>query len=271
MAALVSSQENASVAAPLAIDGDASTRWSSAFADFEWIAVDLGAAVSIDRVRIRFEYASSRRYTLQVSDTGRFWNTVYTENAGPLGPVTADVSGLNSRARYVRLYSTERNTPYGISVYEFDVFGDADPGCSAQKSIVSLYSGKALDVSTVSSQNGANIHQWTNDGGANQKWELLPIGANQYQLRALHSAKCADIAGPSNQDGANIHQWDCHSGTSQRWNLEQVAPGQHRLVNVYSGKCLDVAEFSQNNGGNIHQWACSGSPNQTWILSDVSL
>ncbi len=38
-----SSTENAGTAAGLAVDGNAGTRWSSAFSDPQWIQVDLGA------------------------------------------------------------------------------------------------------------------------------------------------------------------------------------------------------------------------------------
>ncbi|WP_239094940.1 discoidin domain-containing protein, partial [Planotetraspora silvatica] len=45
-----SSVENPGAPASAAVDGDLGTRWSSAFADPQWIQVDLGATATIDQV-----------------------------------------------------------------------------------------------------------------------------------------------------------------------------------------------------------------------------
>ncbi|MBV8865718.1 MAG: RICIN domain-containing protein, partial [Acidobacteriaceae bacterium] len=42
-------------------------------------------------------------------------------------------------------------------------------------SIIPLNSGKCLDVTGVSTKNGATIQQWTCTGGENQKWQLVPF------------------------------------------------------------------------------------------------
>jgi hypothetical protein len=39
-------------------------------------------------------------------------------------------------------------------------------------SIVNVNSGKALDVAGISTENGANVHQWADVGGDNQHWQL---------------------------------------------------------------------------------------------------
>jgi mannan endo-1,4-beta-mannosidase len=268
-AAYASSSETTALGPELAIDSSSSTRWSSAFADPQWLALDLGADTHIDRVVLSFEAAASKSYSLLVSDTGRLWNTVYTQTNGAPGPVTVEIAGVNSRARHVQLYSTARTTNWGVSLFDFAVYGDTNAACSSTYRIESVHSQKAVDVAGVSTADGANIQQWSYGGGANQQWTLESTGLNQYQIKSVHSGKCLDIAGPSSADGANVHQWTCHTGTSQRWNFELVASGRHRLVNVYSGKCLDVAGFSTQNGGNLQQWSCSGSANQQWLLSSV--
>src|SRR5687768_12626723 len=48
---LASSVEGAGTPAAAAVDGDPGTRWSSTFADPQWIRVDLGATAAIDQVR----------------------------------------------------------------------------------------------------------------------------------------------------------------------------------------------------------------------------
>jgi hypothetical protein len=133
--------------------------------------------------------------------------------------------------------------------------------------IISLHSGKALDVANWSTANGGNVQQWAYGGGNNQAWTitLTRFGA---EIRNAHSGKCLDVAGPSNADGANVHQWDCHSGTSQRWQPNEVYVGgvaYTKYVNAATGKCLDVANWSLADGGNIQQWTCGAAQaNQLW-------
>src|SRR4249920_3563661 len=50
-----------------AVDGDPGTRWSSAFRDSQWIAVDLGAMTEITRVRLSWEAAYAAAYRIEVS------------------------------------------------------------------------------------------------------------------------------------------------------------------------------------------------------------
>src|SRR4051812_14207513 len=58
--ATASSVENAGTPASAAFDGNAGTRWASAFADPQWIQVDLGAAATISQVVLTWEAASAK-------------------------------------------------------------------------------------------------------------------------------------------------------------------------------------------------------------------
>lgn len=106
--------------AELAVDGNAGTRWSSAWSDPEWIAVDLGASYDLDRVVIDWEAAFGSGYEIQTSPDGETWTTVHTVTDGDGGFDELDVSGT---AQHVRLYLTERATQWGFSLYELEVFG----------------------------------------------------------------------------------------------------------------------------------------------------
>ncbi|GII52545.1 endo-1,3-beta-glucanase [Planotetraspora thailandica] len=115
-----SSTENGSFTAPNATDGNTATRWSSAFADPQWIRVDLGSTRSINRVVLNWEAAYGRAFQVQTSADGASWTTVYSTTTGTGGVQTLNVSGSG---RYVRVYGTQRATPYGYSLYEFQVYG----------------------------------------------------------------------------------------------------------------------------------------------------
>ena len=105
-----------------AVDGAASTRWSSAWGrDPQWIAVDLGRSVEIDRVKLIWEAAYAKSYQIQVSEDAAHWTDIYDTRAGHGG--TEDLTGLHGWGRYVRLYGTARATQWGYSLYEFKVYG----------------------------------------------------------------------------------------------------------------------------------------------------
>ncbi|SDL27692.1 glycosyl hydrolase [Nonomuraea jiangxiensis] len=118
--ALASSAENGGLPATNAVDGKANTRWSSKFSDPQWLQVDLGKTTKIKKVVINWERSYARAFKIQTSNNGLRWNNVYSTTAGRGGEQTIQVSG---NARYVRLYATKRSTQYGVSVWEFQVFG----------------------------------------------------------------------------------------------------------------------------------------------------
>ncbi|WP_328952244.1 discoidin domain-containing protein (plasmid) [Streptomyces sp. NBC_00184] len=115
-----SSQENGGTPATAAVDGDNGTRWSSAFADPQWIKVDLGSTASVSQIALKWEAAYAKGYRIEFSTDDSTWSTAYSTTTSPGGTETLNVSG---NARYVRLTGTTRATQYGYSLWEFQVFG----------------------------------------------------------------------------------------------------------------------------------------------------
>ena len=105
-----------------AVDGNASTRWSSEFSDPQWIAVDLGGLFSIDRVVLNWEAAYPAEYQLLFSDDGQNWRLErqIVDQARAAHIDDFQVSGIG---RYVGIYGVRRDTPYGYSLWEFEVYG----------------------------------------------------------------------------------------------------------------------------------------------------
>lgn len=116
-----SSAESDLFLAPNAVDGNLTTRWSSKFSDPQWIYVDLGASYQIEAVRLKWELACAKIYAIQVSDDAQNWSNVYYTSSGQGG--TEEITGLNARARYVRMYGSKRYREWGYSLWEFEVFG----------------------------------------------------------------------------------------------------------------------------------------------------
>ncbi len=117
--ATASSLENASFPASNAVDGNTGTRWSSAFSDPQWLQVDLGSAQSICGVTLNWEAAYATAFQIQTSNDAANWTSIYSTTTGTGGTQNLSVSGSG---RYIRMYGTTRATPYGYSLWEFQVF-----------------------------------------------------------------------------------------------------------------------------------------------------
>ncbi|MEU2659366.1 glycosyl hydrolase family 8 [Streptomyces sp. NPDC007325] len=116
-----SSVEGAGFAPGLAVDGSTGTRWASLEGvDPQWIRIDLGANHTVSRVKLDWEAAYAKTYRIQTSADGTTWTDIHTTTTGD-GAV--DDLAVSGSGRYVRMYGTGRGTPYGYSLWEFQVYG----------------------------------------------------------------------------------------------------------------------------------------------------
>lgn len=104
-----------------AVDRDPQSRWASASADQQWLAVDLGQVQPLGRVVLRWEAAHARSYRIEVSDDGGKWRKVYERSDCP-GGVEEIALPAGVKGRFVRVYGLSRATGYGYSLFEVEVY-----------------------------------------------------------------------------------------------------------------------------------------------------
>jgi thermitase len=135
--------------------------------------------------------------------------------------------------------------------------------------VVNVNSNKCLDVTGVSTANGAIIQQWSCGGGDHQKWQIEVASAGLYRLRAMHSGRVMDVFNGSGSNGAKIQQWDLNGTlSSQKWAIQPSGSG-YQMVNYLSGKCLDVLNSSTTDGTQLQQFTCNGSSAQQFKLKSL--
>jgi Tfp pilus assembly protein FimT len=132
--------------------------------------------------------------------------------------------------------------------------------------LVNQCGNKVLDVKGVSTADGANVQQYTWNGGANQQWEIQSTSPGYYKLTAQHSGKVLDVKGVSTADGANVQQYTWNGGANQQWSITSVGGGFYQLLAKHSGKALDVNGASTADGANVDQWTSSNSCAQKWQI-----
>lgn len=178
-----------------ATDGNATTRWSSVHEDNQFIQIDLGTRVNVDRILLNWEAAFGSGYFISLSDNEMDWQEIYRTTDGQGGIETLDVNGAG---RYIRLTGTDRATPYGFSLWEFEVYGYADGVVEPQITVLAPAANQVfVENSAVNVQVGVNPTSWFSSGGA---W--------RYQLN-------------------NLPQVTVSTGTSIA--LDTLAVGDHQL------------------------------------------
>jgi beta-glucanase (GH16 family) len=125
--ARASSSEAADLGPERAVDGDPRTRWSSRFADGQWLQVDLGGRFALDLVHVAWESAHAADYLVELSDDAERWRTVSHVSGSDGGTDDLPVTGVG---RYLRIVGQTRATPYGVSIYDLEATGSPVPAAA---------------------------------------------------------------------------------------------------------------------------------------------
>ncbi|MFI1656023.1 RICIN domain-containing protein [Streptomyces sp. NPDC020472] len=138
---------------------------------------------------------------------------------------------------------------------------------SAYYKLVSVRSGKVLDVNAFSTADGTRIQQWTDQNTANQQWRLRSTGDGYYELVNRNSGKVLGIAGGSTAQAAAAEQQTDSSSASQEWRIDEVSGSDAvTFTSRRSGQVLDVSGGSTADGAAVIQYGGHGSTNQQWKL-----
>jgi Ricin-type beta-trefoil lectin domain-like len=103
---------------------------------------------------------------------------------------------------------------------------------SARTTFVAL-SGHSLSASThiapflcvVSTVDGANVQQWTDNGTEAQRFSIVVTDSSDptaFSIMNENSSKCLDDQDWSTADRGNIQQWSCSGGTNQSFRFYPI-------------------------------------------------
>ncbi len=110
-AATASSDDGANpaknVTAPKTYEDYINIHWDSGAGDQQWIMVDLGAPMEINRVILKWNTNAAKTFKIQTSTDATNWTDVFSTNLGSSYSVT-DEKFNTTTARYVRMNATER-------------------------------------------------------------------------------------------------------------------------------------------------------------------
>jgi len=199
--ATASSTQNAGLSASNVVDGNLTTRWSSAAAvDPSWVEIDLGSVQPFDTVVLYWENAYATQYLIQYSTDNSNWSVAYTNNNGVGGVETLTFPTV--QGRYVRMYGEQRATAYGYSLFEFQVYDVPQCGGSTERYTI-LGNSTVLDnVSGLTWQRAETTYTGANAQGAQYTQPIaqaycaaqtmrMPTQAEALGISGVNSASCA--------------------------------------------------------------------------------
>lgn len=111
---VTASSQEADLSPDGALEPGCARRWSSCQADGQWWSVDFGRTEILGGLRIDWETAFARTYSVLVSEDGRTWTDVHSETNGHGG---SEIIVFDPRpVRHVKLDLRERGTGWGFSI-----------------------------------------------------------------------------------------------------------------------------------------------------------
>ncbi|GAA3079946.1 RICIN domain-containing protein [Streptomyces roseofulvus] len=159
--------------------------------------------------------------------------------------------------------------PYLLLTQDDSQAATVDAG--AYYRLVSVRSGKVLDVNGFSTADGTRIQQWTDQNTANQQWRLRSTGDGYHELVNRNSGKVLGVAGGSTARSAAAEQQTDSASRSQEWRIDTVGGSDAvTFTSRASGLVLDVSGGSTAQGAGIIQYPGRGTANQQWKLVKVA-
>ncbi|MGM9636414.1 MAG: discoidin domain-containing protein [Eubacteriales bacterium] len=120
--ATASSVDSADRGPALAVDGDDGSRWSSSYAENQWLEIDLGQTQSLTRLTLCWERAAGKDYRLLLSEDGTNWTAVADVKDNSSYDTTLSYTFERTAARYIRMEGTTKTTEYGFSIWELSAY-----------------------------------------------------------------------------------------------------------------------------------------------------
>lgn len=131
------------------------------------------------------------------------------------------------------------------------------------------HSGRALALSSVSTENAIDIVQQSTVGEAeNEQWNLEILDSGAYVIRSMYSNKAFQMVPGSRFN--NVEQWEYEGEASQQWAIEPAAEdGYFYIRNLSDNRYADVFGRRTAAGTTIITWPFHGRDNQQWQFERV--
>ncbi len=202
-----------------------------------------------------------------IADASWSWSGAGTSTASRERTIYPATS-VTATATYTNNCGAESTQNFTVNVNQ-DSTSSAHAIENGRYNIVSSLSGLYLDVYGARMDDGTDVVQYTNNGGANQQFDVSALGDGTYSIRAAHSGKAVEVYQGNASDGAELRQGTYIGGLNQRWRIDDVGDGVYSITSALSDKVIDVWEMNTEAGGEIKLYGWWGGSNQQWSFVKV--
>ncbi|MFK4084702.1 RICIN domain-containing protein [Kribbella sp. NPDC020789] len=147
--------------------------------------------------------------TAAISPTG--WNTVAAEHSGKCLDTRA---AGTANGTVVQQYTCNAST---AQQWQFQPTSDGYVRVNVRTN-----PAQVVDVSNVSTADGALVHLWAYGGGSNQQWLPVEEADGAYHLVSRNSGKCLDVPSASTADSVQLQQYTCNGTAAQSFRITSV-------------------------------------------------
>lgn len=127
-----------------------------------------------------------------------------------------------------------------------------------------LDSSFAIDVTSASSDDLANVQAYTRNGTDAQSFTVTYDGDGWYTITNVGSGKCLDVYGAHVAPGTNVDQYASNGTDAQKWRI--VAQGDYfALISKCSGMVLEISGAAAN-GANVQVNTSTDALNQRFAF-----
>ena len=258
-----SGDQNTSLGPQNAVDGNLTTRWSSAFVDNAWLEIDLGSSMLVNKVVLYWESAYGKAYQVQGSTDGQTWTTLFTQSAGTGGVETLSLPATNTR--FLRLQGITRATAYGYSLYELQAFGANVPAIVTAPAAQTAAAGSTATFSVVAGSNGPFTYQWLRNGIA-----IAGATAASYTTPVVESADSGSTftVQVSNAAGTTTPASVALTVTSPTPTTANLAKGKPATDSSSQNEPTLGAAFAVD-GNLTTRWSSAGGIDPSWLAVDL--
>ena len=186
-----------------AVDANENSQWSARHGETgaereydAWITVDLNDFYDIELVAIKWEGACSKKYHVDFSADNKTWRTAYNAGWDKIETHWEYLFGTTENAqkvRYVRVWSTEAVSTYGIKIWDMKVFAtdwvpedDKEKPVMVKAELVSV--GIDSAVIRVEATDNYKVKRYHVVDAANALDTVCVVAADSIILRNLKSA-----------------------------------------------------------------------------------
>lgn len=130
---------------------------------------------------------------------------------------------------------------------------------------------QVIDVAGGSSDNGANIQTYADNGGAAQIWDVWQRPDGTFLIKNAASGKALDVAGGVAAAGANVQLWQKVGSAAQAWTIVfDRGAGGYRIASALDPSLVLTVSGEAASGASVVVASDEGAPGQRFLLDEAS-